>query len=246
MATVLATSCVPDRPHAADTTTIASVRTCRAHGREVRTRLRAGQLRVHLPPCYDQNPTGRFPLLILIHGAGADDTQWDDLGLFTTADRLMSVGESPPFVIATPRFGDVSSEFEATDLIDSVLPWIEGHLRVTHDAGHRSIGGISRGGVAALEAAARERFAAVGGHSAAVPTDTTRLTSGLASSRPRVWLDVGLDDPLKERVIVLARALDHARVITTLVTSPGGHNRAYWRRHLATYLDFYTANWWTG
>jgi hypothetical protein len=61
------------------------------------------EYRVYLPPCYDQQPDRRYPVLYLIHGQSYTDDQWERLGAGKTADDLISNGNIPPFIIVMPR-----------------------------------------------------------------------------------------------------------------------------------------------
>jgi enterochelin esterase-like enzyme len=56
-----------------------------------------------------------------------------------------------------------------------------------------------------------------------------------------VWIDVGRDDPFHDAAKAYAELLrGHGRDVTLRV-SAGGHDRDYWKQHLAAYLDFYAA-----
>ena len=104
---------------------------------------------IYLPPCYDELTDTRYPVLYLLHGQTYNDDQWVRLGVPTIADQLIHSGESVPFVIVFPddhywyvpageRFGD--------RLINSLIPYVDTNYRTLADRGHRSLGGLSRGG----------------------------------------------------------------------------------------------------
>ncbi|MGW8251182.1 MAG: alpha/beta hydrolase, partial [Anaerolineales bacterium] len=71
--------------------------------------LRSDQLKlpmeysVYLPPCYDQQPERRYPVLYMIHGMNYNNDQWDRLGADEAADALVRAGEVNPFIIVMPR-----------------------------------------------------------------------------------------------------------------------------------------------
>jgi enterochelin esterase-like enzyme len=201
-----------------------------AGGREIR-------VTVYLPP--GASASGRrYPALYLLHGAGADETQWPAIGLLDAADRMIDDGTIGPLIIVMPDLGAGSDD--GAIVTDTIVPWAEAHLAVLPDRAHRAIGGISRGGGAALRLAAThpELFSKVGGHSPTVPA-VEALPAALASWAGRIWLDVGTSDVLELGVAQLAHRLERFRAGSQLHLWDGGHDRAYWGAHVADYLAFY-------
>jgi enterochelin esterase-like enzyme len=201
-----------------------------AGGREIR-------VTVYLPP--GASASGRrYPALYLLHGAGADETKWPAIGLLDAADRMIDDGTIGPLIIVMPDLGAGSDD--GAIVTDTIVPWAEAHLAVLPDRAHRAIGGISRGGGAALRLAAThpELFSKVGGHSPTVPA-VEALPAALASWAGRIWLDVGTSDVLELGVAQLAHRLERFRAGSQLHLWDGGHDRAYWGAHVADYLAFY-------
>lgn len=215
-------------------------------------------VRLFLPPCSPADGGG-FPVIYLLHGAGADETQWDDVGVDEAADRGRAQGTLPPVILVIPRRTDDSVTLRPDGdlpyehfIIAELIPWVEQHTPAWPERVDRAIGGISRGGFWALEIAFHhpELFSSVGGHSPAVGGRTNALGPlALLAADPaalralRVWLDVGDDDSLKPGTADLASRLAAANVSVTLEQWPGQHNRAYWRMHTPDYLAFYAAPW---
>jgi len=199
---------------------------------------------VHLPLCYDAT-SDRYPVVILIHGAGADETQWPDVGATTVADRLTKEGSIAPVILVMPGVGDSTSNDEAAFVADQVVPFVDGKFRTIPDAVHRAVGGISRGGGAALRAVSQhpELFSVVGGHSPATGGDTPAIIEGLRASSGRIWLDVGSEDSLVSTTTSLARLLAADGTDVMFEVSAGRHDRDYWRANVADYLTFYAARW---
>jgi enterochelin esterase family protein len=55
---------------------------------------------VYTPPDYERDPSRRFPVLYLQHGAGEDETGWGNQGhAGLIMDNLMAQGKSKPFII---------------------------------------------------------------------------------------------------------------------------------------------------
>jgi len=215
-------------------------------------------VRLYLPPCTPTDGSG-FPVIYLLHGASADETQWDDVQADEAADNGRAQGTLPPVILVFPRrIDDAGSPRPDGDLpfehfiVAELIPWVEKNTPARADREHRAIGGISRGGFWALEIAFHhpELFSAVGGHSSVVGAQGNLLSPmGLLLDHPaalrtlRVWLDGGSEDSLTQGAANLATHLAAADVPTQFEQWPGGHNRAYWRRHTADYLAFYTASW---
>lgn len=201
--------------------------------------------RVYLPAGYSPSHARLYPMLILLHGANATDEQWADIGIAAAADGLICAGGISSLVIVLPDGGRFVPPEIDDYVVGTLLPWLTSSYRVAVDAGHRSIGGISRGGGAALRigAAHPELFASVGGHSAALDRSVASLVPGLRRLRGGVFLDVGKKDGLIGSVSALSVALRAVAARNELHVWPGSHDRPYWRAHTADYLRFYSASW---
>ena len=128
-------------------------------------------------------------MVYLLHGAGTDESQWGAIGVQRTLDGLVSTGRSLPFVVVLPDLPSVNDPaLDAAALLNDIIPAVEKCSGGSRPPTRRAVGGISRGGALALEVAADHpaQFAAVGGHSPAVPRNeivslAQRLASSLAS-----------------------------------------------------------------
>lgn len=211
--------------------------------------------RVYLPACYRWNTTTAYPVLYLMHGANADESQWDDLGAFTTADRLIAQGAIPPMIIVLVdgiwAMGTYEYEPPLMDrfMLGEVMPAIEQDFRTITTSEGRAIGGISRGGEWALILGGRhpDLFGAVGGHSPAAgdlnPTSSFVARFAGRSAGMRIWIDVGASDSLAGLVGALHQAFAGAGIAHEYRLSPGGHDRAYWASQVEAYLRFYASSW---
>lgn len=201
---------------------------------------------VYEPPCYDWSP-GPLPVIYLLHGGGADETQWPDLNVRTEADALIAQG-APPFVVVMPGGLYRQDVDYGAFILNDLLPGVEGRLRVSTDGAGRAIGGISLGGYWALKIAFQhpDLFAAVGGHSPVITQSAHDDPSALGLTAPglerlAITLDAGDLDSLRASTEQFAAALRGRGLAVTLTISPGGHNRPYWRAHTGDYLQFYLA-----
>jgi enterochelin esterase-like enzyme len=213
---------------------------------------------VYLPPCYDSGNTN-YPVVYLLHGIPMDEKHWLDEGLVAAADKMFGSGELPPFIIVMPH-GDYSIYTDTSGgkgsfediFVDELMPAIDSRYHTLADPDHRAIGGISRGGVWALEIAFThpDLFAAVGGHSPALTVN--RASSNydpldLAKSAPidklRIFLDAGDVDWTRAGTMDLSRALNDRYIPHTYTTGHGDHDYPYWASQVEAYLRFYGAAW---
>ncbi len=204
------------------------------------------QVSVYLPPCYESS-AGPLPVIYLLHGGGADETQWPDLRVQAEADALIASG-AQPFVVVMPG-GDYQTDTDyATFVLDDLIPAMSNRLQIRTDPAGRAIGGISLGGYWALSVAFHhpDQFAAVGGYSPVVASASddlvslARTTAGL--DQLHVALDVGDADPLAAGAQRLAEALRARGLSVSFTINPGGHNRPYWRSRTHDYLSFMLAS----
>jgi enterochelin esterase family protein len=124
---------------------------------------------VYTPPGYETDKK-QYPVLYLLHGAGADEEAWLSRGRANyLLDNLIAQDKATPMIIVftngnvtTPaasldRSIDkektvtegvvpmISEKFEES-FVKDIVPYIEKNYRVIADAGHRAIAGFSMGG----------------------------------------------------------------------------------------------------
>lgn len=210
--------------------------------------------RVYLPPCYGQVAETRYPVLYLLHGQTFDDEQWDRLGIDEAADRMISAGDLPPFIIVMPKeantFADIFESPFAPDLIEGLIPWIDANYLTCAERSCRAIGGLSRGGAWAFRLGFIhwELFGAIGLHS--TPPfigDPNRLPEWLrqipADQVPRVYMDTGRKDWYLKPTSQLEELLVQYGVPHEWYLFNGTHDEAYWSAHVADYLAWYARPW---
>jgi enterochelin esterase-like enzyme len=213
---------------------------------------------IYLPPCYDIDSEVRYPVVYLLHGIPMDERHWLDEGIVEAADKLFGSGELPPFILVMPHgenyiYTDTSGgdkSFEGV-LVHELIPAIDDRFR-TGRAEHRAIGGISRGGVWALEIAFLhpELFDAVGGHSPALSVNRAVASYDpmtLAKSAPidqlRIFLDAGDRDWTRTETQELSKVLTQRYIPHTYTVGKGDHDYPYWATQVEAYLRFYGAPW---
>ncbi|NJD60665.1 MAG: hypothetical protein FIA98_14825 [Anaerolineae bacterium] len=211
--------------------------------------------RVYLPPCYEEDTDQAYPVLYLIHGQTYSDTQWDRLGVPEMADRLIRLGQVPPFIVVMPRdrvWLEPTEDKFGLAVEQTLIPWIDTQYRTIPDRDHRAIGGLSRGGAwaAHLGLSHWELFGAVGVHSGfAFYSDVQPIYQWLNAipegMTPRIYMDIGNSDrpEITEGARWLENLLTRFNIPHEWHMFVGEHEEEYWRLHVEDYLRWYTNEW---
>jgi enterochelin esterase-like enzyme len=225
--------------------------------------------RVYLPPDYYANDSRRYATLYMLHGAGGNYTEWSDSFLPEQLDDMIGLQLVQPMIVVMPDGGSRTywanwdegprwSDYVAYDVVNEV----DSRFRTIPSAASRAIGGLSMGGLGALQVAMRhpDIFSVVGGHSPSVRLEPDPelwfLNAAsfemhnpiwLAANAPGVerltyWLDVGADDWWRPNIEDLRDALFAARLNLTWRVFSGTHEAEYWIDHVPDYLRFYSDN----
>lgn len=212
------------------------------------------RLTVYAPPGYDREAQARLPVLYLFHGANADETAWTRLGRVNLIlDNLLAAGKTKPFLVVMPFGYGVPPESAAPrgqntalfekDLIEDVIPFIDGRYRTLADRDHRAIVGLSMGGGQSLSIGLNrlELFSYVGGFSAAVGASTdlpqtyAKLVADPAAANLRLrllWVGCGREDGLFAAAKSFSEFLTANKIKHTFHESSGAHTWMVWRRYL--------------
>jgi enterochelin esterase-like enzyme len=222
--------------------------------------------RVYLPPDYFADDR-RYPVLYMLHGAGGTYTEWGDSFLPERADELIQAGEIQPMIVVMPDGGGRSYFSNHTNgprwgdyVAYEVVPFVDASFRTIGAPTSRAIGGLSSGGVGALQLAFNHSdiFGVVGGHSPSVrlePDPELWYLSGqtfydqsplwIVQHHPlrdglRIWLDIGVDDWWLPNVGVFYDALAAQGQRVSWHEFSGTHEGDYWIAHVPDYLRFYS------
>lgn len=123
----------------------------------------ARTLWIYTPPGYDGNAE-RYPVFYLLHGSGNTDSSWFLTGRENTIiDNLIADGKAKPMIIVNPlgyartgigtgpdqtlntAAGGAGFWFER-EMLQDIIPYVDGKFRTLADADHRALGGLSMGG----------------------------------------------------------------------------------------------------
>ncbi len=225
--------------------------------------------RIYLPPGYLFSDAQRYPVLYMLHGAGGNYTEWSDSFLPQQLDDMIVRGAAQPMIVVMPD-GSGRSYFANWDngprysdyLAQDVVSEIDLRYRTLAVQSSRAIGGLSMGGLAALQIAMRNPtvFGVVGAHSPSIrlePDPELWFLSGqnylehdpiwLARNWPGAdhmlyWLDVGAEDWWRPNIADLHAALTSDGLNVTWNILTGTHEAEYWIAHVSDYLRFYSDN----
>jgi enterochelin esterase family protein len=209
---------------------------------------------VYVPAEYDKNPTKRYPVLYLLHGANNDETTWTRQGRANLIlDNLIAAGKSLPFIVVMPfgygvkdpmnPGGANSTELFTKDLLGDLIPHIDAKYRTVADRDNRALIGLSMGGGQALNIGLNhlELFSHVGGFSAAIrnpetfPTAFASLIKDAEASNKKLhllWIGCGTEDSLFEPAKEFSKFLAARKIKHTFRETPGAHTYMVWRRYL--------------
>ncbi|WP_025226982.1 alpha/beta hydrolase-fold protein [Fimbriimonas ginsengisoli] len=145
------------------------------------------RIRVYTPPGYDQDPTRRYPVLYLMHGAGQNEDCWTLEGKASLIlDNMIAEGRCVPMVVVMPngyayrpgeepplippaRRPDFSKAFSTLGDVFSkdLIPYVDSNFRTKPDRENRALAGLSMGGMQTFSVGLDhlDEFAYLGGFS---------------------------------------------------------------------------------
>ena len=215
---------------------------------------------IYTPPDYDNNPEQRYPVFILRHGGGEDETGWVEQGRANfILDNLIAEGKTIPMIVvmdwgqaptpdqpvhipSTPPPPEIS---EVT--IKELIPMVDATYRTIPDREQRAMAGLSMGSVQTLYIglANLDTFSYLGVFSrrpmSATEFDVQKSFGGVftdaAAFNQKVklfWWGAGTAE---EGIYNAAKAnlaeLDRAGIQTVFVEFPGtSHEWQTWRKSL--------------
>ncbi|HEY4693516.1 MAG TPA: alpha/beta hydrolase-fold protein [Bellilinea sp.] len=209
---------------------------------------------VYTPPCYDPQAQIRYPVVYMFHGQSYTQDQWVRLGMPAAADRLITAGELPPFLIVMPyEEFNLHNPFEKgfeKAVIEEIIPWVDANFATCTQRPCRAIGGLSRGGSWALYLgiAHWEMFGSIGAHSTAPFFGMDGWLSYYLGKMgkenfPRLYVDFGETDSLLSYMTEFQKKLDGYKLDYEFHLRPGNHTEEYWSANVEEYLRWYWKLW---
>ena len=113
---------------------------------------------VYVPPEYDSEPAKRYPVFILRHGGGEDETSWVEQGRANfILDNLIAEGKAEPMIVVMD-WGQVPMPGAPVHIpstppppeiamvtVKELIPMIDATFRTIPDREHRAMAGLSMG-----------------------------------------------------------------------------------------------------
>lgn len=208
---------------------------------------------VYLPPGYTKEV--KYPVLYLLHGIGGDEFEWLRNGHpQRILDNLYADKEITPMIVVMPN-GRAMADDRATgnvmaadkvaafgrferDLIDDLIPFIEGRYNILADKKSRAIAGLSMGGGQALNFGLGnlDKFEWIGGFSSAPNTKQPEAlipdVDKAGKSIRLLWISCGTEDsllPISERTVAY---LTKSNIPHVYYKAPGAHDFQVWKKDL--------------
>jgi enterochelin esterase family protein len=226
------------------------------------------ELNVYLPPGYDANARQRYPVLYLLHGFANDHHSWHRYGRANDIlDNLLAKKAIKPFIVVMPLgYGGASVNGDGNgiapagagafggdfplyerDILDDVIPMIDGKYRTLAKRESRAIIGFSMGGMQAgrFGLGHLDTFSYVGlmsaglignpASAAAGPDPIAPLAANPAAANKQLkllWIACGVDDTAMVGARSTHEALQKAGIEHVFLETEGAHHWRVWRRYL--------------
>jgi enterochelin esterase-like enzyme len=210
---------------------------------------------IYTPPGYSK--TQKYPVLYLIHGLGQDERAWIEQGKANVIlDNLIADKKIVPMIVVFPNGaiaggggGGVAagSSFE-TDLLKTLVPYVESRYSTLAEPVHRALAGLSMGGMQtkAIAPANSDKFAYFGVFSGGNISPTVDVTdiSTFRKNVKLVYMSFGSKEPSNARgtaglpsgpvgIQREAEAFNKAGVKSIFYVSPdSAHDFTSWKRSL--------------
>jgi enterochelin esterase-like enzyme len=119
---------------------------------------------IYVPPGYDNQPDKRYPVFILRHGGGEDETSWVEEGRANfIMDNLVAEGKAVPMIVVMD-WGQAPTPEQPIHIpstpptpemkkvtIEELIPMVDATFRTIPDRDHRAMAGLSMGSGQALD-----------------------------------------------------------------------------------------------
>jgi len=113
------------------------------------------KMNIYLPPGYTDSADSAnyYPVFYMIHGGGENYTHWIESGYADkTLDNAINSGKAKPMELVMPDAKNLDPAVFCNELLNDIIPYIEKNYRVKTDKDSRGVGGLSWGGLQAMEA----------------------------------------------------------------------------------------------
>lgn len=207
---------------------------------------------IYTPPGYDENLTGKYPVLYLLHGGGEDERGWGMQGRTDLImDNLIAENKAKPMLVVMMdgnvggRFGEQSLRAFETEL-KALIPFVENNYKAEAKPGSRALAGLSMGGLQTLHAGIKnsDMFAYLGVFSSGWFAGQNELSgpqyafikdnySTINNNLKSLWIAMGgKEDIAYNNCKEMLTKFDELKLKYTYSEYPGGHTWPVWRNNL--------------
>ena len=225
-------------------------------------------LMIYTPPSYNASKDA-FPVVYIQHGGGEDHRGWMEQGRTAQIiDNLIAAGKAVPMVVVSAnsnvrsRNGGMAGGYNwqgmqafRTELIESILPFVEKSYRVRSDRKGRAMCGLSMGGGQSFYIGLRspEVFANVGvfstgmfgGIRGATDFDLEKEVPGILTKTDTFnkqfdvfFITCGEQDPRIAYTRNIVKTMRDNRVDVRFNSYPGDHEWQVWRKSLHEFAQY--------
>lgn len=217
---------------------------------------------VYTPPGY-RDSAEKYPVFYLVSGTTDTEETWFKVGRVNfILDNLIAQKKAVPMVVVmpygnmmsgtpdptTPQAADMYKVF-TDELVGGIMPYVEGHYRVSSDRTKRAIAGFSRGGGQSLFAGFSnlDKFAWIGSYSAYLTPEVFNKHFSPLAEKPEtanqqlklLWLGVGTEDFLYRQAVTFDEFLTEKKIEHKSLVTGGGHTWMNARHYLTETLQLY-------
>jgi enterochelin esterase-like enzyme len=210
---------------------------------------------IYTPPGYDENISQVYPVLYLLHGGGEDERGWATQGKADLIlDNLIADHKAQPMLVAmidgnmgaSGLAGQGLKMFE-TELMESIIPFVESNFRVHTESRGRALAGLSMGGLQTLFAGIYnvDRFSALGVFSSgwiqpqqnAIAEAQYKFLENnrslIQSNLKNLWISMGgKEDIAYNNCQMMLTKFEELDIKFNYHEFPGGHTWPVWRESL--------------
>ena len=207
----------------------------------------------YLPPCYGVESQS-YPIAYLLHGYPYDQYHWPDLDLIRVYEQELAGGEWPRIVFVFPYVPDPL--FTKTDggagsyeqeFLEGLVPAVTAAYRISPNSDLHILGGVSRGGVWALEIGLRnaDQFGRIMAVSPSLVNNYPRASYDpfeiIREDRTfpaTIFISTAEDEaPFRGKIEAFITALDREEIVYTFLLHPGVHSDESWRSVIGDLLS---------
>ncbi len=208
-------------------------------------------VRVYLPPGYEENADRHYPVLYVQDGQNVFDSataafgvEW---GLDETAEGLIRAGKLPPMIIVAadntpermaeysplpdPRHAGGKAEAYGRFLVDELKPFVDKEYRTMPEREHTGVMGSSMGGLVSLYLGFKHpaTFGLVGALSPSLWWADHQASQQLLQSQgpDRIWLDAGTREGSDENGNGVSDVIDDTRELGHRLVDTGWTKENY-------------------